>query len=101
MRIILFFDLPVENSKQRKNYRLFIKTLKMNGFFQMQKSVYCKMSIDPQNAESTINRIKSNIPSEGIITALTVTEKQFSNINYLLGDYKTEVLQTDERLVEL
>lgn len=101
MRTILFFDLPVETVKQKKAYRDFVKQLKINGFFRMQKSVFCKMSIDMQNVDSTINRLKSKLPNEGIVMSLTVTEKQFENMVYLLGDYKSELLETDERLVEL
>ena len=67
----------------------------------MQKSVFCKMSIDMQNVDSTINRLKSKLPNEGVVMSLTVTEKQFENMVYLLGDYKSELLETDERLVEL
>ncbi len=101
MRTILFFDLPVETVKQKKAYRDFVKQLKINGFFRMQKSVFCKMSIDMQNVDSTINRLKSKLPNEGVVMSLTVTEKQFENMVYLLGDYKSELLETDERLVEL
>lgn len=101
MRTILFFDLPVETSKQKRAYREFVKSLKVNGFFRMQKSVFCKMSIDIQNVDSTIHRLKSKLPSEGVVMSLTVTEKQFASMIYLLGDYKSELLETDERLVEL
>lgn len=31
---------------------------------------------------------------------MTITEKQFSKIEYLVGEYNGDVLNTDERLVE-
>lgn len=33
MRVLVFFDLPVQTSEDMKNYRLFRKTLLKNGFF--------------------------------------------------------------------
>lgn len=35
MRVLVFFDLPVQTSEDMKNYRLFRKTLLKNGFFMM------------------------------------------------------------------
>lgn len=101
MRSILFFDLPVETSKQRRAYVDFVKLLKSNGFFRIQKSVFCKMSIDSQNAELSIKAIKSKLPSEGVVMVLTITEKQFSGMQYLLGGYKTDIIESDERFIEL
>ena len=42
LRIILFFDLPVETASQRKAYAFFRKKLITNGFIMLQKSVYTK-----------------------------------------------------------
>lgn len=101
MRSILFFDLPVENNKQKRDYNEFIKILKVNGFFRIQKSVFCKMSIDVQTAEASIKAIRTKLPSEGIVMVLSITEKQFSNIQYLLGGYETDIIETEDRVVEL
>ena len=38
MRLVLFFDLPVETPKQRKDYRLFRKFLLKDGFLPLQQS---------------------------------------------------------------
>ena len=32
---------------------------------------------------------------------LTVTEKQFSNMQILLGEMKTDVINTDERIISI
>ena len=40
MRLIVFFDLPVQTAKQRKDYRLFRKFLLKDGYLQLQESVY-------------------------------------------------------------
>lgn len=101
MRSLLFFDLPTLTNEHRKSYRDFVKFIKTNGFYMLQESVYCKMSIDNHTADVTINRIKNNVPKEGNIMILTVTEKQFSSMKILLGDSSSDVLCTDDRIVNL
>lgn len=101
MRTLLFFDLPTLTSADRRNYRKFIKNLKINGFMMVQESVYMKMSIDSQAMESTIKKIKEIVPPKGFIMALNVTEKQFSAMEILLGDFTTNVINDDERVVIL
>ena len=46
MRLVLFFDLPVETPKQRKDYRLFRKFLLKDGFLPLQQSVYAKLVVN-------------------------------------------------------
>lgn len=85
LRIILFFDLPVETASQRKAYALFRKKLITNGFLMLQKSVYTKLVINRQSMELEINKVKSILPKEGLVQILTVTEKQFTRIETILG----------------
>ena len=47
MRMIVFFDLPVLTSKQRRDYREFRKFLLKSGFLMLQESVYCKLVQNP------------------------------------------------------
>lgn len=101
MRMMLFFDLPVETEVQRRNYRHFVKNIKKLGFYMMQESVYVKLGIDMQHVESTMQKIKTFVPDDGSIMVLNITEKQFSNINILLGDNTTDVVNSDERVIEL
>lgn len=43
--------------------------------------------------------MRKNAPSEGLIQLLTVTEKQYSKMNLIIGTVKSEILDSDERLV--
>ena len=54
MRLIVFFDLPVDTALQRKSYRVFRKFLIKDGYLMMQESVYSKMVLDGAAAESAI-----------------------------------------------
>lgn len=101
MRMLVFFDLPVETNEDRRNYRNFRKVLIKNGFIMIQESVYTKLMTTPSVEISVKNLIKKNKPPKGIVQALTVTEKQFSKMEFIVGSGKSEFIDSDERLVIL
>ena len=101
MRIILFFDLPTLTSEHQRAYRRFVKNIKKDGFYMLQESVYVKMAIDKQVADSSINRINNYLPKEGNVITLVITEKQFSTMNIILGESKTDVVNDVDRVVVL
>ncbi|MCJ0579265.1 CRISPR-associated endonuclease Cas2 [Enterococcus cecorum] len=101
MRILVFFDLPVLSLEQRRDYRSFRKFLIKDGFIMLQESVYCKMVLNESAAKAVVEQVKRNRPEDGLVQLLTVTEKQFSKMEYIVGEYKSEVLDSDQRLVIL
>ena len=101
MRIMVLFDLPVLTDKQRRDYREFRKYLLKAGFFMMQESVYCKLVQNAGVADVVQESIRKNKPGEGLVQILRVTEKQFAKMEYVVGENKSLVLDTDERLVIL
>lgn len=101
MRVIVFFDLPVLTGANRKDYRAFHKYLIKNGFLMMQESVYCKLAQNSTMADAIVENIKKNKPADGLVQVLRVTEKQFNKMDFIVGTKKSEVLDTDERLVIL
>ena len=101
MRMIVFFDLPMETLEEKRNYRNFRKALIENGFIMLQKSVYCKMMTSPTVEKSMKNIIHKNKPSAGVVQSLTVTEKQFVKMDYVVGEYTSDVIDTEDRLVVL
>ncbi len=101
MRMILFFDLPMTTSTEARNYRKFVKLIKSEGFLMLQKSVYIKLSINQTNVEITKNNIKAKVPKDGHIALLVITEKQFSSIQYLLGDFETDIINNEDRIIEI
>lgn len=101
MRLIVFFDLPVETSTDRRNYRTFRKFLIKSGFHMMQESVYVKLVLNGTKANTTINQVKKHKPPSGKVQLLKVTEKQFSRMEYIVGKESSDVLITDERTVIL
>jgi CRISPR-associated protein Cas2 len=101
MRLLVFFDLPVETAEDRRNYRVFRNALIKNGFVMLQESVYCRLMTTPSVEKSMRNLIVTNKPEKGIVQILTVTEKQFSKMEYVVGEYVNEVIDSNERLVIL
>lgn len=101
MRILVFFDLPTETGENKRDYRKFRKVLIKNGFIMLQESVYSRMLITPGAGELVVNVIRKNKPPQGIVQILTVTEKQFSQMEYIVGEHKSDAVDSDERLVVL
>ena len=99
MRVIVFFDLPTLTSENRREYTKFRKFLIKNGFLMMQESVYTKMALNQTTATSIVESVRKNKPLEGIVQMMTVTEKQYNRMEYLCGEFISDVLCTDERLV--
>ena len=67
----------------------------------MQESIYCRLAQNSSAADFLVDNVRKNKPPEGLVQALTITEKQFGKIEYIVGEKKTEVLDNDERLVVL
>lgn len=101
MRIIVMFDLPVLTSKDRREYAKFRKFLIKNGFMMMQESVYCKLVQNGVVGDAVIDNLKKNRPEDGLVQVLKITEKQYSRMEYIVGQKKSDVLDSDERLVIL
>ena len=99
MRIIVFFDLPTITDKDKREYRQFRKLLIKNGFVMMQESAYTRMVLNQTVQKSVIELLKKNKPSGGMVQALVVTEKQFAGIENICGQFVSNVIDTDERLV--
>lgn len=101
MRMILFFDLPSVTKKDIKEYNKFVNYLKKNGFVRMQESVFTKLALNPTIVNLTMNDIRKNVPPEGIVSVLNITENQFASIDHLIGEIKTDVIISSEKVVKL
>lgn len=99
MRVLVMFDLPTYTANDSREYRRFRKFLIKTGFIMMQESVYSKLVLNANAAEAVIQNIRRNKPSAGLIQLLTVTEKQFSNIELVVGNIQKDVIDSTERLI--
>lgn len=101
MRIMVMFDLPTITNTNKREYTRFRKYLIKNGFMMLQESVYCKLALNTTVADAIVDNVKKNKPPEGLVQLLMITEKQYSRMEFVIGETKSNVLNTDERLVVL
>ena len=99
MRVMVFFDLPTVTEQDKKEYRKFRKFLLQEGFVMMQESVYTKLALNGGTADLIKNKIRSNKPNAGLVEILTITEKQYSKIEYITGEESRSVINGEERLI--
>lgn len=89
MRIIVFFDLPVKTKQQRRTATQFRNFLLKDGYYMVQYSVYARICNGTDNTIMHKERLKYAVPDNGSIRVLTITEKQYDNIEILLGNKVT------------
>lgn len=99
MRLVVFFDLPVLTVEDRRAYTRFRKFLIKEGFIMMQESVYSKLVINNNASDLVKNHLEKNKPKKGLVQVLTVTEKQFTSMEYLVGENQSDTLDSLSRLV--
>lgn len=85
MWLFVFFDLPTETKKDRKNASLFRKELLKNGFNMMQFSVYIRHCPSSESADVHEKRINRTLPPLGKVSVLRITDKQYGNIQNFWG----------------
>lgn len=90
-------DIPTLTIVEKRDYRCFRKLLIKNGFIMLQESVYCKMITSPSVENSVKNLIYKNKPAEGLVQILTITEKQFVKMDYVVSENTSNVIDSEER----
>lgn len=97
MRLILFFDLPMNTKQEVKVYTKFRKYLIQNGYMMMQFSVYCKIFPNREAAVKHVQILKRNVPLNGQIRIMLVTEKQYAKIEVIVGgkSYQEELVSNE------
>ena len=90
MWLLVFFDLPTDTKKERKAAANFRKKLLGDGFTMFQFSIYVRHCASRENADVHLKRVKSSLPEYGQVGCLTITDKQFSEIELFVS--KKEVV---------
>ncbi len=84
------FDLPTNTAVDIRNYNNFRKFLIKEGFYMLQYSIYVKICTNKDSADLEVNKIIKNRPPQGAIRTLILTEKQYSDMNIIIGGSKKE-----------
>lgn len=101
MRVIVMFDLPSVTSSEMREYRTFRKFLIKNGFIMLQESIYSKLALNMTAAYVIIEHVKKHKPPEGLVQLLTITEKQYNRMEFIVGNKKSDVIDSTDRLIVL
>lgn len=88
MWLFVFFDLPVVTQKERKIATLFRKNLMKDGFVMLQYSVYIRHCASYESQTVHIKRVKAIAPETGMVSILSVTDKQYGDIVNFWGKEK-------------
>lgn len=83
--LCVLFDLPVLTKKQRRSYAVFRRKLLKDGFTMLQYSVYIRHCASGENANVHIGRVEDFIPEQGVVSILTITDKQYSTMTTFYG----------------
>lgn len=98
MWVLVFFDLPTETKKDRKQYALFRKRVLADGFQMFQFSMYIRHCSSRENADVHLKRIKSILPPKGHVGIMCVTDKQFGMMEIFRGHDLIEGPETVQQL---
>jgi len=98
MWVLIFFDLPTNTKKERKNASIFRKRLINDGFTMFQFSIYVRHCASRENADVHIKRVKSFLPQTGHIAIMTITDKQFGMIELFYGKKEKDHPPTPQQL---
>ena len=85
MWVLVFYDLPTETKKQRKVAARFRKEIMKDGFTMFQFSIYIRHCASRENMEVHIRRVRSIVPEYGKVGILTITDKQFGDMEVFYG----------------
>lgn len=85
MWLLVFFDLPTDTQKHRREYSEFRKNLIKDGFTMFQFSIYVRNCASMENAEVHKKRVRNIVPEEGQVGMLCITDKQFEGMELFYG----------------
>ncbi len=98
MWVIVMFDLPTDTKASRKEYARFRKSLLIDGFTMMQYSVYMRHSSSDENARVHLLRVKAQLPDDGEVRIIKITDKQFGKIEVFYGNKRKPIETTPTQL---
>ena len=96
--VFVFFDLPTETKKDRRNAARFRKRLIDDGFTMMQFSIYVRHCNSRENADVHIKRVKGFLPEKGDIIIFSLTDKQFGMMEFFRGEKDVARPETPQQL---
>jgi CRISPR-associated protein Cas2 len=99
MWMMVLFDLPVVEKKERKEAADFRNFLLNNGFSMVQYSIYMKVLSGLDACPKYYSLIEKNLPKNGKIDIITITDRQYENIKSYNGRAKNPTKKSPQQLL--
>ena len=102
MWIMIMFDLPTNTKKARKKYRYLRTKLLKEGYLMMQYSIYIRSFHSYEAALNGKKRVKDFVTAnalKGKIRMIIFTDKQFSNMDIIIGKKEKDEENTPKQLL--
>jgi CRISPR-associated protein Cas2 len=88
--LVVMFDLPVKTKSQKRKYSIFRNALLSNGFTRLQFSIYSRPFLSEEASLSCQNFLVTNLPPEGQVRLLVVTDRQYGKMKSFFGKRPVE-----------
>lgn len=85
MRVFVLLQ-PTNIRGTKTAYTKFRKYLMHEGFLMFQAEVYMKITATRKAADKVIAKLYAKAPSTGTIIAYKITETQYANFQYIVGE---------------
>lgn len=97
MWMVVMFDLPVIEKKERKAATDFRNTLLDLGFEMSQFSVYMRFCTSAAQVDTLSKRVEGALPEGGKVNILQFTDKQYERIVTFHGKTKQAANKTPDQ----
>ncbi|MDI4567751.1 MAG: CRISPR-associated endonuclease Cas2 [Mycoplasma sp.] len=102
MKIILMYDLNMDDKEKVKAYQKFHKWITKRGYIMMQYSLYYKTINAFTKYDYEKKALAKNVPTSGNIRCLLITDRQFYDMEILCGlRYVSEKINNTERYIKI
>lgn len=98
MWVLVFYDLPTETAAERKVAAKFRKKIMADGFAMFQFSLYLRHCASMENAQVHVQRVRKILPEKGKVGIMTITDKQFGNMEIFHGQKMSELQNIPQQL---
>ncbi len=102
MWLMIMFDMPTDTKTARKKYRYLRTRLLKEGYLMMQFSIYIRSYHSYEAALNGKKKIKDFIASnmlKGRIRMIMFTDKQFGNMDVLVGTKSEDEKNASKQLL--
>lgn len=99
MWMMVLFDLPVTEPKERKAATQFRNFLLDQGFEMAQYSVYVRHTSGKEAVDVLMRKIAESLPPDGEIDIMQFTDKQYESIASFRGRARRAAKKSPEQYV--